>query len=284
MTIFKILVITLLVFPLSSLFSQENVLKPKSPARTAEITPSEVSIYKIGFGLELGLNYNMASQTLTWQPEIPQSIYNVFKSASGISPYFAALVDFPIDNKFGIQAKVAYDMRSYSNTYTGIADYYDFNNSIAVDGNEAQKIEVTGADISISAMLRYNISNDLVMSVGPMFSIPAGDYSQDLTQTSLSDGRNFYDEFGNPFKERVVSSKITNIKTRIGIDLGFGYNIPISSSMVLTPQIRMNYYFSKINDDEIVVDDTRAQDFGNSFLSATDAKLQALKFGVCLWF
>jgi hypothetical protein len=46
----------------------------------------------------------------------------------------------------------------------------------------------------------------------------------------------------------------------------------------------MNYYFSKINDDEIVVDDTRAQDFGNSFLSATDAKLQALKFGVCLWF
>ena len=285
MSLSKTFLLVLLFISFSQiLMAQENVLKPKTPAKEVARDDAEYDYYPIGFGIEAGINYNMFSQTLSWESEVPQSIFNVFKSASGISPYFAVAADFPINGQMGIQAKIAYDGRSYSNTYTGVAEYYDFVNLVYLDGDEEQKLEITGADISISALFRYNFARNLVLTVGPMISLPAGDYTQKLTQTSLSEGRYFYDEEGNAYKVNVRTDKITDIKTRFGLDLGLGYKIPLSSSMTLIPQVRFNFMLSKITDDQTVVDNSRAVQYGEPFLHATDAKLQTLKFGIGLWF
>ncbi len=281
MRIFRTLLIICLLFQATILFSQEDVLRPK---RTTTTTNEEIPDYQIRFGIEGGFNYNMVNQTMNWSSEIPQSIYNVFQSASGLSPYFAALIDFPIDSKFGIQTKFAYDLRSASNTYTGIADYHTPDGDV-VDGDEKQELTATGADISISAMLRYNISQEFVFTIGPMISIPTDNYDQKLVQTSLTPGNYFYDEYGNRSTQRTLTYKTSEINTRFGFDLGFAYNIPISESMILSPQIRLNYYLDKIIDDRYgIYDDTRESIFGVAEIEQKDEKLHAIKFGLTLWF
>ncbi len=277
--------IAFIIFFIASTFllSQENVLKPKSQAKEV-INEENFTSYQISIGVELGLNYNMHSMNLAWESEVPQSIYNVFESGSGISPYFAALVDFPINDKYGFQFKVAYDSRSYSNTYTGIADAVEINSSTVFDAPDKVENKITGADISISALFRYIIANDFVLTVGPMVSLPAGDYTQELTQTSLMDGVGWFDEFGTLHSQIVLNTPITDVKTRFGIDLGLGYRISLTSSIVLVPQIRLNYMLTNIEDDGSGVDNTRAMDYGNVILDVTNSKLHCLKFGVGFWF
>jgi hypothetical protein len=281
----RLLLTALIVIATSTFnYAQENVLRPKSNVVEEEKSTSAEGLYTIKFGIEAGLNYNMYSQNLEWIPVIPLSVTNVFKKASGISPYFAVSLDFPIDSKFGIQTKFVYDMRSMDNTYTGFRDFLDFTSGNIYDAQVEAKNKITGADISISALLRYNITNELVLTAGPILSIPAGDYTRELTQTSLTDGVYFWDEFGNSSSVLTVSEKIDDVKTRIGIDLGIGYKIPLSTSIILEPNIRLNYFFSNFHGDNYLEDGTRDSLYGTADLFLTDSKLQVLKFGLVLWF
>ena len=264
--------------------SQENVLHPKSPATEEAPIIQEGKYRTVSFGIEAGLNYNMYSQDLSWFPEVPLSVYNVYEKGTGISPYFAFLIDFPIGSNLGIQAKLAYDMRSMDNTYTGFRDFTEFNSGSIYDAEVKAENKITGADISISALLRYNITNEFVLTVGPMVSIPAGDYTQELTQTSLTEGVYFWDTFGNFSSVLVESDEIADVKTRIGIDLGLGYEIPLSSNLKLVPSIRLNYMFSNFHGDMYMLDDTRQSLYGEADLFRTDSKLHHLKFGLALWF
>lgn len=280
MRIFRTSLIICLLFQTTILFSQEDVLRPK---RTTTIN-EEIPDYHIGFGVEGGFNYNMFSSTLAWEWEVPQSLFNLFKSAAGISPYIGVAIDFPIDNQIGFQAKVTYDIRNYSNSYSTLLDCTDRIDGTTDNAPVDADFDVSGADLSISALLRYNITNEIVLTFGPMVSLPAGDYEQKNLLTSKSDNCFFYDEYDNPHSQSEAKFKVDDVKTRFGIDLGFGYNIPLSDGILLIPQIRLNYYFSKFTDDLFDEDDTREYFYGTPEISITNKTLNALKFGLALWF
>lgn len=273
------IILFLICYSTSGLFSQENVLRPKSPAKS--IDTYEASTYKIRVGLEAGVNYNMFSQDITWLSEIPNSIFNVFSSASGISPYFAAVLDFPIQPKLGFQLRAAYDGRNYSNTYTGIVDCN--MEGIIVDAPVESKITITGADLSVSALLRYDITNEFVVTAGPMFLSSLGKYQQETILTSIGD-ECFFDYPFDPKKQVTSTEEIENINSRFGIDLGLAYMIEVSEGVYLAPTVRFNYVFSNITDTQDEIDATRENTIGSSPITSTNAKLHALKFGIGIWF
>jgi hypothetical protein len=281
-----------ILFISQATFSQENVLRPKSPAKVdaPPIMPQQ-KYRTVSFGIEAGLNYNMFSQDLSWSPEVEQSIFNVFEKASGISGYFEAFIDIPIDNReqgysnMGIQVRLGYEGRSYSNSYTGIVDCEIIDFGTFVEAEEKLEMDISGADIGLSALFRYNFSQNFAMTVGPMVLIPAGNYFQTLTETILSD--DCYFNYGTPDQSKVQISEaeIENVKTRFGLDIGFSYLIPISAYMMLAPSVRLNYLFNKIGEDQSTVDGTRAvSNGGASLFLAENAKLHHLKFGLALWF
>lgn len=266
------------------LYSQEDVLRPKKIENDMEMYESE-NLYSnpFSFGIEAGINYNMFSQTLTWEPPVPNSILNVFESANGISPYFALLMDVHIANGFGIQLKAAYEGRSVSNSYTGIADCYDVTTDTYNDAEMKNEFKLNGADIGISLLYRFNLTNELILTAGPMYLTQAGDYEQEWNQTIISEGCFF--NMGTPDQSTTRSFvNDVSIDSRIGIDAGVYYRIPIGGTLVLAPQARINYMFSKVRENFQAMDGSRADEFGESLISYEDAMLHALKFGLILWF
>lgn len=279
-----ILAVVLILFSTTvSNYSQENVLKPKKPV--VDIV-EPINYYRVGFGIEAGLNYNMYSQSLTWSQEIPNSVFNVFEKASGLSPYFAAIIDFPIsiDNKYGLQVKLAYEGRAYDNSYTGIVDCQEVISGSVFDAPQSNKVEVSGADFGASLMLRYNVTSEFQITVGPMMLMPLGNYNQKLTSTLLSE--ECYFNFGTEFesKVQVIEGELDNIETRYGIDFGLSYMIPISDNVMLAPSVRLNYMLTNISDNVVTTDNTRLNNFGSALLAAENSMLHSLKFAIGLWF
>ncbi|MBX3043640.1 MAG: outer membrane beta-barrel protein [Candidatus Kapabacteria bacterium] len=279
---FIVLVLSFIIFVSSNVFSQENVLRPKKPVSEQQ-TEMKSDPYKIRFGIEAGINYNMYNADLSWFPVVEQSLLNVYGKGDGISPYFSAMLDFPVSPQFGIQARVSYDMRSFGNDFNGIADCYVDDFSQIIDADVKISTAFSGADIGLSALLRYNISNEIEFTVGPMVLVPAGNYTIEETQTVLSD-ECFFNFDTDPTKQIVSEITLDDVQTRFGIDVGFSYNIPLSESVTLAPSLRFNYLFNDIFPGEIGIDDTRFSLFGDSLFELSKTRLNLLKFGLALWF
>ncbi|MFA5511902.1 MAG: outer membrane beta-barrel protein [Candidatus Kapaibacterium sp.] len=276
-----LLFVSLMIFASVHIFTQEDVLRPKKPQHIQQDVNLDAN-YKIRYGIEVGINYNLYSSDQRWLPIVDQSLLNVYGKAEGISPYFVAMLDFPINSKFGIQTRLSYEGRGFSNEYDGIADCYIADDFQIVDAEVRINSKFSGADIGFSALLRYNVTDEIEIALGPMLLIPSADYEIEETQTVLSE-ECFFNYDTDPTKQISSTSKI-GINTRFGIDLGFSYNIPLSDAVTLAPSLRLNYMFNKLFDDMAGIDVTRESLYGSAFYELVDAKLNVLKFGFALWF
>src|SRR5574343_629170 len=122
---FKFLLLAIFCFLITSNISnaQEDVLRPKSPQKPSnEGKKNNPNSKKIRFAFEFGSNFDWFSQNLSWEPNVPQSVLNVYESGLGRDNYFALLVDLPITDNLGLQGKLAYEGHTYKNDYTGIRD------------------------------------------------------------------------------------------------------------------------------------------------------------------
>ena len=129
MKLFKTLIISALILStmFGNLLSQEDVLRPRNSGKASE--KSEKSDFKrkpFYIGVEGGLNTNFYSQNISWYPVVvDQSINNALASGLGFSPYIAAFIDLSLSNSWSFQGRLTYDVKSFSNKYTGTIDYYN---------------------------------------------------------------------------------------------------------------------------------------------------------------
>jgi hypothetical protein len=106
------------------LYAQEDVLRPRGAPVFEPWTEARTPIR---LGLEGGISWNSASQSINYagvQPTPPTPM-DIFKSGSGISPAAAAAVDIGIAPKLGLQFKLGYEQKKWSNSGTRIADCED---------------------------------------------------------------------------------------------------------------------------------------------------------------
>ncbi|MCX6153230.1 MAG: outer membrane beta-barrel protein [Candidatus Kapabacteria bacterium] len=283
MKTFKYLVLSLaFLVAINAAFSQEDVLRPHGKPKKNIIDEAQESTpFPFIIGLEGGLNYNMFSQTLTWGSPVPKSIYNAYANGSGLSPFFSIIADFNLNKQIGLQLKLSYDNKKFKNDYTGIADAYTELGERA-DATVKREFENTGSYLGLSAQLRYNLTDQLFIIAGPLVQIPIGNFDQTETESILSPG--FY--YNQPGKPTIISvnSTLSNVKTRIGFELGIGYKVNITKTIFLVPQARFQIMPTKLTDDELGGIDNSRILFGTPTLTATDKTLNSFQFAVALWF
>lgn len=280
-------------FALSVGFAQEDVLRPHGKKGTSENQDWSYKRNPFIIGIEAGLNFNLFSQTMVWDPNFPHGdVWNGLKSADGISPHFGVLVDVPINKSFSAQLRVSYDMKNYGVSTNG-SDYdiYGFGHDMNVS------VDVKSAYITLTPLLRINATDQLFFTVGPTFHFLAGDMETTWTPNSL-DGTQLYDfPFWQRFFQPGISTGTVTEKeaaydqqgnphliqksTRVGIEGGIGYKIPLSKTIYLVPQGRFQLMLTPVTEDTYWID------FANpNTVVETSSKrtVNSLQFALALWF
>jgi hypothetical protein len=208
--------------------AQEDVLRPRMDSQLKS-NYKEAGFY---IGFEAGLNFCFLSQTIS--PNAAP-VFETIKSASGIAPFFGIIADFPINESFGIQTRLNYDSKHVSNSGSGIdyATIGDITFSHPMDLTVEQDIKY----ISWSILARINATNELFFTIGPTIQLKSGDIETNWNPL-VKDGMNLWNFpfWGDPAKNGLGLSGTSGtaktiesgaINTRVGLELGVGYKIPI---------------------------------------------------------
>lgn len=260
----------------TSAHAQEDVLRPNgrdggtSSGSSSGGSSSGIPIF---IGVDGGINYNIFSANFDQYPK--GTVYNPFESASGISPFFDAYIDFGVSRNIGIQLKLSYDTKNFGNdrsttdtlegffySETGGTPIYSAGELVTYK----QDLEVTSAYLGITPLLRVNLTENFLLTFGPSIQIPLGDIEQtdDLEVTASPEGFNpfFYDGNGDGipddrnnngtfvddyFAKGTLTSRARNPQSpRIAIELGLAYRIPLTRSIALLPRAGFQYFVSPI--------------------------------------
>ncbi len=269
----------------------EDVLRPRgsNSSNARRGSSSSSSSTPIIFGIEAGVNYNMFSQTMSGL--VPDSRFALNQSGSGISPFVGAFVDIEVARNLGVQIKLAYDQKKFSNSKDAIRDCGVVDQltgiTTVVDANITGEYTNTISYIDLTPQLRWNITPELVFLIGPTAHFQLGNGSGTYTETVSSDGQCFYNP-GTPQQSKTITATVDSLATiapRFGIQLDLGYKIPLSNSISLVPKVGYQYMFTKIANDGILQDDSKALSTGVSpDVSITDITLHSLQFTLGLWF
>src|SRR3989339_76665 len=282
-------------FALSVGFAQEDVLRPHGKKGTTEGEDWSYKRNPFIIGVESGLNINLFSQTMVWDPNFPHgTVWNGLSSASGLSPHFGVLVDVPINKTYSVQLRVAYDMKSYGTTTNGTD--YDFN-GFSHEMNLG--VDVSSAYITLTPLLRINATDKLFFTIGPTFHFLAGDIETTWSPNS-SDGTQLNDfpfwfrnnwfqtgqVTGTAVEKEIDVDQNGNVSlvqktTRVGLEGGVGYKIPLSKSIFLVPQGRFQLMLTPVTED------THWRDINNmSSIVETSSQqiLNTIQLALALWF
>lgn len=257
-------------------FSQEDVLRPKGKPGGYDYSYQNKKFF---LGLEAGLNFNMFSQENNWITEgiYHPTAYDCHESGSGISPHFAIIADFSLTDKLFLHGRFDFDSRIYGNSGSG-EDYDTWAlQSVPLD----YEYELSSSYYGIALLLRYEINSQFFISGGLVFHLLANDIEYLQTGTRL-DGGNIgnisYWNWGGcqGFQACEVTSNVENSSSSLaGLEIGFGYKIPLSESIYLVPQGRFQYFITPIADDQTSVEWDRV---------SKNRHLNALQLAVALWF
>jgi hypothetical protein len=279
------------VLTCSAAFAQdEDVLRPRGGGRMGRNSSSNSSSSStpIMLGIEAGINYNMFSQTITGL--VPDSRFAVFGSGKGISPLVGAFIDVGLTHNLGLQVKLAYDQKKFGNTKDAIRDCRVtdpiFGTTSVVDAQITGEYTNTITYIDLTPQLRWNITPEFFLLVGPTVHFKTGNASQTFTETISSQGDCFYN-IGTPqqSKQLTISSDSVSVNSpRFGAQIDVGYKFILSPSVFLVPKAGFQYMFTRLVDDENGFDDSKALTLGIVPISLTDRLLHSLQFSLGLWF
>lgn len=276
----------------SSVYADEDVLRPKGKPAGYYETEEDYLFERLpfAFGFEVGGNYNMFSQNITYSTPLNNPTLGQLTNASGLSFYIGLFGDVNINKTFGLHLKLQYNQVYLMDEATGLVDGTLF------DENTGQIIEtrLTSSSMewnnsfsyfNIEPSLRINITDKLFGLIGLTAQFPISNITGEFTQTALEDGFFYYDENLQPVKSRTFEVDDDALNPRYGLNLSLGYKANISKNFYLVPQIHFHYFASNFSDDELMVSDT-SQEFTNgiSFVDITDKSLNHLRFSVAFWF
>jgi hypothetical protein len=213
-------------------------------------------------GLEGGISWNSASQSINYtrvQPTPPTPM-DIFKSGSGISPAAAAAVDIGIAPKLGLQFKLGYEQKKWSNSGTKIADCVDFlgNYVYSVTVSVQSRYTVQANYLAIGAALRYDLTPQLWLTVGPVYHRLLGKVRQtERYEADPNSNCYFLDPYRTPRrvwepqKEKGPDDTDPEAPSggRFGAELGIGYRIPLSPGLELVPRLSGQLLSSPRNGD-----------------------------------
>lgn len=261
--------------------AQEDVLRPRRAS----------TLFKpVTIGLEGGLNFNLFSQTITQTPVIPESFLNALKSGSGISPYVGIVIDLPLSSSLALQVRGTYDSKTFGNKQSAKFDCPGVVSGVEVIDVDVE-YTVTANYGGLGLDLRVDATPNLFFTVGPVAHFLLSDPTVKLTETITTPGSTcqWRDAAGQPTAGKVFtvsSTDSTYTATRIGLEAGVGYKIPLTPSISLVPQLRFQYMLTKLvpDDSTTQIETTRQQTVGTSTYTITDAMLHSLQLGVAVWF
>jgi hypothetical protein len=253
-------------------------------------------------GLEGGISWNSASQSINYtrvQPTPPTPM-DIFKSGSGISPAVAAAVDIGIAPKLGLQFKLGYEQKQWSNSGTRIADCRDLVDPFYVIPVSVQSRYTVQANyLAIGAALRYDLTPQLWLTVGPVYHRLLGKVRQ--TERYEADpnsdcyflapdenDENFYKprKVWEPKVERGPDDTDPKAPSggRFGAELGIGYRIPLSPGLELVPRLSGQLLSSPRNGDVDTRDWWRGPTLGPLPVQWKGLSLYSVLLTVGVWF
>lgn len=273
----------------------EDVLRPNGrPAGwTGRAGSSSSTVGSIVFGPEAGLNVNFFSSDLTRDRAISRSPEDVLKSGLGVSYNIGLFADFPIAKTMGIQARVAWDNKQYSNSISADIDAVTQPGPVVIAGQSPVVSMQTTADVQFSmntvaaaVLLRFDITEQFFATVGPYATFLVGDairtdkltwvgpentwINVDYEGTTgqyieISRESNFAPNFLPAIgSDPNAYSASTYSSTRVGFELGVGYRIPISKGVYLAPNARYQLMLTELTTEYRAPDISQVNTQGSS--------------------
>jgi hypothetical protein len=275
------------------LYAQEDVLRPRGAPVFEPWTEARTPIR---LGLEGGISWNSASQSINYagvQPTPPTPM-DIFKSGSGISPAAAAAVDIGIAPKLGLQFKLGYEQKNWSNSGTNIADCRDLVDPFNVRPVRVQSRYTVQANyLAIGAALRYDLTPQLWLTVGPVYHRLLGKVRQ-TARHELDPNSNcgFPGPDGNLYRVVEIEEETGPNDTdpappsggRFGAELGIGYRIPLSPGLELVPRLSGQLLSSPRNGDVDTRDRWREPTLGPLPVQWKGLSLYSVLLTVGVWF
>jgi len=273
------------------LYAQEDVLRPRGAPVFEPWTQARTPIR---LGLEGGISWNSTSQSINYagvQPTPPTPM-DIFKSGSGISPAAAAAVDIGIAPKLGLQFKLGYEQKKWSNSGTKSADCEDpFGNVSPVSVQSRYTVQANY--LAIGAALRYDLTPQLWLTVGPVYHRLLGKVRQtERYEVDPNSDCGFPGPDGNLYRVLEIEAEIgpddpvpaPPSSGRFGAELGIGYRIPLSPGLELVPRLSGQLLSSPRNGDVDTRDWWRGPTLGPLPVQWKGLSLYSVLLTVGVWF
>ncbi len=274
------------------LYAQEDVLRPRGAPVFEPWTEARTPIR---LGLEGGISWNSASQSINYYAGVqptPPTPMDIFKSGSGISPAAAAAVDIGIAPKLGLQFKLGYEQKKWSNSGTKIADCEDpFGNVSPVSVQSHYTVQANY--LAIGAALRYDLTPQLWLTVGPVYHRLLGKVRQtERYEVDPNSDCGFPGPDGNLYRVLEIEAEIGPDDPvsappsggRFGAELGIGYRIPLSPGLELVPRLSGQLLSSPRNGDVDTRDWWRGPTLGPLPVQWKGLSLYSVLLTVGVWF
>jgi len=209
-------------------------------------------------------------------------------SGNGISPLVGAFVDIGIADNIGLQFKLAYDQKKFGNTKDAIIDCQVVGAGNIVDASISGEYTNTVSYIDLTPQLRWNVTPEFFVLVGPTAHFQIGNGSGTFAETITSQGECYFN-FGTPQQSKTQQLNFDSLGTnapRFGAQIDLGYKYSLSPTMFLVPKIGFQYMFTKFaNDESDLIDNSKSLSTGLSpIITLTDKMLHSLQFSLGLWF
>ena len=299
---------TVLTLVAGSLLAQnEDVLRPNGKPGDVQQNNKRSSSNrdKMVLGVEGGGLLSFFSQTLERDVQVTGSPEDVLKSASGWGTSYGLFLDIPLSSSFGFQFRGNYNRQSFSSSST--ADTIDASivgirprDRENPQGDEVVPMPVqtsvawTTNSISIAALARIVIVDELFLTVGPIASIRMGDVVRHdeikkiETDTSTLISIDYNGIVGryqtisrdvsvatNVFPRGAISTS-TYAAARFGLEAGIGYCWRVGPTAYIAPNVRYQYMFSNMNETYQSTDVSRSILQRTSNVTYSNAMLNAL--------
>lgn len=270
----------------------EDVLRPNGrPAHLGASTKSHRgSPSPFTIGIEGGMNLSFFGQNINGA--LSTSPLQVFGFGSGIAPFASFFVDVALSDRIGLQARVAYDAKSYGNERDGLIDCVVIdeygNETLVTTANVNNEYTAKLTYVTFTSSIRIEPIDRLVILAGPTFQVRASSEVTTFTQTIVDENSDCYFNFNTPEQSKTQTGTDTVDtgleETRIGLDISVGYRIPLSPSIDLVPRVGYQWMFTPTApDSDPFEDQTRARTDGIRVVTATDRYLNSLQAVLGLW-